>query len=114
MGRGFVYYMPMEAHAWDLAGEPDSAIAVFTRYIETPDPWKCGDMWDVGQAADAMWLARANRRLGELWEAKGDRARASRYYARFVELWKDSDVALQPQVADVRRRLQRLERVRGG
>jgi len=43
-----------------------------------------------------------------LYEAKGDRQNAVRNYQMFVELWKNADAELQPQVADVRRRLARL------
>ena len=50
------------------------------------------------------------RRLGELHEAQGRRDRAIHYYARFVELWNTADPELQPQVADVRRRISRLKR----
>ena len=46
--------------------------------------------------------------MTELLEAKGDRGRAAHYYAKFVDLWKNADPALQPQVADVRKRLARL------
>jgi hypothetical protein len=30
------------------------------------------------------------------------------HYGRFVELWAKADAVLQPQVAEVRRRLERL------
>jgi len=48
------------------------------------------------------------RRLGELYEARGDRAKAGDYYARLVDLWKDADPELQPIVADARAALKRL------
>jgi hypothetical protein len=47
---------------------------------------------------------------GELYEARGDRARALDYYGRFVELWKDADPALQPAVREVRARMAALAR----
>jgi eukaryotic-like serine/threonine-protein kinase len=103
-----VCFLPYEAHAYDLAGKPDSAISIFTRYIERGDPWKAGDPWEPTQLVDAQHLASVYVRLGELWEAKGDRAKAASYYARFVDLWKDADPELQPKVAEVRRRLARL------
>ncbi|HXY69493.1 MAG TPA: hypothetical protein VEH62_08590, partial [Gemmatimonadales bacterium] len=53
-------------------------------------------------------LAPVYRRLGELYEAKGDRARALDYYGRFVDLWKNADPELQPAVREVRQRLSRL------
>jgi hypothetical protein len=59
-------------------------------------------------ANDALMLPVAQRRLGELYEARGDRARAALHYAAFIDLWKGADPDLQPQVADVRQRVARL------
>ena len=47
-------------------------------------------------------------RLGELYEARGDRKRAREYYEKFVTLWKDADPELQPGVKEVRGRLAKL------
>jgi len=59
---------------------------------------------------DVDWFARAPsaRRLGELYEAKGERVKAAHYYQMFVDLWKNAEPELQPQVLDVKRRLARL------
>ena len=57
---------------------------------------------------DSWYLAGLRKRLGELYEAKGDRQRAASHYAKFVELWKNADPELQPQVAEVKKRLARL------
>jgi tetratricopeptide (TPR) repeat protein len=57
---------------------------------------------------DAFSLAPSYKRLGELYEAKGDRKKAADYYGKFVDLWKDADAELQPGVAAVRQRLARL------
>jgi len=57
---------------------------------------------------DAINLLPALKRAGELYEAKGDRAKASQAYRRFVDLWKDADPALQPGVREIRARLGRL------
>jgi tetratricopeptide (TPR) repeat protein len=86
--------------AYDLAEMPDSTIAMFERYLATPFFGRLRQ--------DAWFLAGVLKRLGELYEARGDHARAASYYARFVDLWKDADPELQPKVADVRRRLARL------
>ncbi|HWP36045.1 MAG TPA: tetratricopeptide repeat protein, partial [Gemmatimonadales bacterium] len=53
-------------------------------------------------------LPNAYRRLGELYEAKGDREKALRYYGDFVDLWKDADPELQPVVREVKERMARL------
>ncbi len=49
------------------------------------------------------------KRLGELYEERNDRDKAVEYYNELVELWKDADPELQPQVEDVRGRIARLE-----
>ena len=83
--------------AFDRANMPDSAIAMFEQYLhcQTIDR----------PANDIVNLPLVQRRLGELYEAKGDRTRAAAHYAAFVDLWKNADPDLQPQVADVRKRL---------
>jgi tetratricopeptide (TPR) repeat protein len=90
------------ARAFDLAGMADSAIVTFERYLATPY-WR-----PINERSDATHLAGTYKRLGELYEAKGDRERASSYYSKFVELWKNADPVLQPKVAEVRKRLARL------
>ena len=52
--------------------------------------------------------ARVYRRLGELYEKRGDRVKARASYASFIELWKDCDPKLRPQVVEARRRLAAL------
>ena len=88
------------ARAYDKAGMSDSAIAVMERFSASPYPDRL--------FLDAVYRPAFTRRLGELYEAKGDRQNAVRNYQMFVELWKNADAELQPQVADVRRRLARL------
>jgi tetratricopeptide (TPR) repeat protein len=90
------------ARAFDLAGMPDSAIVTFERYLATPY-WR-----PIDPRADPTHLAGTYKRLGELYEAKGNRQRAASYYAKFIELWKNADPELQPKVAEVRKRLARL------
>ena len=92
--------LPQLAQAYDLGGKPDSAIAVFERYLQTRQRTRL--------TADAMFLGPSLKRLGELYEAKGDRENAARNYAQFVELWRDADPELQPSVKDVQGRLARL------
>jgi tRNA A-37 threonylcarbamoyl transferase component Bud32/tetratricopeptide (TPR) repeat protein len=88
--------------AFDQAGMADSAIVMLERYLSTP--W-----WNrFSLQADAMNLAAVYKRLGELYEERGDRAKAASYAAKFVDLWKDADPELQPKVRDVRARLVRL------
>ena len=95
-----VYALPDLARAYDLAGNPDSAVAVFARFLTAPSIARADD--------DRLHLASSLKRLGELYEEQGDRDNAIQYYNRFVELWDNADPELQPQVADVRGRIARL------
>ncbi len=90
------------ARAFDKAGEADSAIAHFER-VSSP-----GMRFGVAQYT-AVALPSAPRRLGELYEAKGDLANAIKNYEAFVKLWKNADAELQPQVAEIRTRITRLQ-----
>jgi len=89
------------ARAYDAAGNSDSAIAMYERYEAVParDPNITGDPW---------FRPLAYKRLGELYENKGDTTRAATNYRQFVSLWKDADPDLQPVVSDARRRLAKL------
>ncbi len=84
----------------DRAGQTDSALALYDRAINAPAL--------RGLLFDPFQLPPALKRSGELYEAKGDRARAAERYRRFVDLWKDADLELQPGVREVRMRLARL------
>jgi tetratricopeptide (TPR) repeat protein len=103
-----VCFLPFAAHAYDLSGRGDSALALFTRYVDTPDPFRAADFWDAADLTDGEWLPRAYIRLGQLWEERGNNVMAVRYYDRFVHLWKDADPEVQPQVDAVRNRLAAL------
>jgi tetratricopeptide (TPR) repeat protein len=83
--------------AFTAAGQPDSAIAAYERYLTLHSPDKIDN--------DNAELPVMYRQLGELYEKKGDRSKALDYYGRFVELWRDADPDLQPQVAEIRQRM---------
>jgi tetratricopeptide (TPR) repeat protein len=95
------------ALAYDRAGNADSAIAVYERFLtlsninrlnEEPQPF----------GNDATQLAPACKRLGELYEQRGDTAQARVHYSRFVKLWRDADPELKPVVLAVQNRLRQL------
>jgi len=87
------------ARAFDAASQPDSAIVYFERYLTVPASVRTDDMY---------FLAGTYKRLGELYDAGGERAKAASAFARFVELWKDADPEVQPKVREARARLTRL------
>ena len=86
--------------AFDRAGMPDSAIVAFERYAEMTSYVKLG--------YDAALLAGTYRRLGELYEQKGNIPKAIAYTRKFIDLWKDADPELQLKVVEARQRLTRL------
>lgn len=86
--------------AFDKAQLPDSAIAMFESYLSTP-------LWNR-LATDADYLAHVHRRLGELYEQRGDAKNAVRHYDRFRALWKNADAELQPRMSAASRRVAQL------
>ena len=92
--------MPLLARAYDLEGKSDSAVAVYERYVRTPLLER--------SFSDGMFLAGVHKRLGELYEVKGQRDKAVQHYRAFIELWKDADSELQPRVTDARQRVAAL------
>ena len=95
--------LPFLAMNYDLAGHADSAIAVYRRYV------KEGGIF--GRAlTDGFMLMGSYKRLGELLEAKGDTKGALENYEQVLRLWKNADPELQPRVAEVRKRVDRLRR----
>jgi tetratricopeptide (TPR) repeat protein len=93
--------LPILGQAYDLAEMPDSVIAVYERYVETP--WLTrldnGDWWA---------LAGIYERLGGLYELKGDVERSVYYYEKFTSLWADADPEFQPRVQAAQRAIERL------
>ena len=90
--RGFI-------HA--AAGHTDAAIDSFERFLAEPYDYRLTE-------ADDIYLPIALEKLGALYEAKGNTAKALERYERFAALWKDADPELQPRVAEARRRIARL------
>ncbi len=94
--------LPPLADAYDLAGEPDSAVAVYERFL--------GEVV-VGEDelhAASRYLPSVYERLGALYEARGELAKAIHYYGKLVELWSDADPGLQPRVEAARRAIEAL------
>jgi len=88
---GFVY---------DRMGQTDSAVTIWQRFLDDPDDFRLDD--------DAKYRPAVLRRLGEIYEQRGDRSKALDYYGQFVTLWKSPNPELQPVLADVRERMGRL------
>jgi tRNA A-37 threonylcarbamoyl transferase component Bud32/tetratricopeptide (TPR) repeat protein len=91
--------------AFDKANLPDSAMAYYERYLALPRARR--------ERTDAQALSETELRLGELYEEKSDWTRAEAHYDAFVSLWRQADSELQPKVAEVRRRLERIRKRAG-
>jgi tetratricopeptide (TPR) repeat protein len=97
--------LPALGRAYDLTGQIDSAIAIYERYLDAPDVWDDFRM-GLDRGTLAIELAGIHRRLGELYRRRGERGKARAYSTRFVELWKDCDPELRPQVIHARQMAQ--------
>ncbi|HXY29861.1 MAG TPA: protein kinase [Gemmatimonadaceae bacterium] len=86
--------------AYDLAGNADSTIAIFERYLSSTSNGR--------MTMDPIYRAGIYKRLGELYDSRGDRDKAIQNYSAFVSLWRNADPELQLKVAEVKRRLQAL------
>jgi tetratricopeptide (TPR) repeat protein len=84
----------------DRGGRADSAVVYYERWLNAKDWYRL----DADQ--ELLWLAR--RRLGELYERRGDRARALAYYGDLLEQWTDGDDVVKPIIRDIRGRVVRL------
>jgi DNA-binding SARP family transcriptional activator/tetratricopeptide (TPR) repeat protein/TolB-like protein len=100
-GGCLVCALPHLGRAFEAAGQPDSAISAYERFLHTPFFYRI--------FSDAHWRATAVERLGRLHEARGDHTRAAEYYRSFIDLWQDADPELQPRVREARRRLATME-----
>ena len=99
VGSCAVCALPDIARAFDLGGKPDSAIVLYERYLSAQER---------PAGTDQNWLAASHKRVAELYEAKGNSEKAAEHYRKFIDLWKNADAELQPQVAEARRRLAKL------
>jgi tetratricopeptide (TPR) repeat protein len=94
--------LPLVGRAYDLAGMSDSAVVVYERFLN--------ERWLDRTEVDARYLPAVHKRLGELYEARGQRDKALQHYRTFIELWKDADPELQPRVTDAKQRVAALTR----
>ena len=88
------------ASTFELAGRPDSALAVYERYAEAEV------LYRVAVDGPRLWQVLLD--LGRLYEERGRVSDAEQMYARFLALWAEADQDQQPKVAEARRALERL------
>jgi serine/threonine protein kinase/tetratricopeptide (TPR) repeat protein len=86
------------ALAYFKSGNLDKSIEKYQEFVKT----------DVlGYEGQELWIL-SHYQLGMLYERKGEPAEAAKYYARFLEIWKDADPGM-PEVEDARKRLAGLK-----
>ena len=95
--RGF----PEAAAILARQGKSDSAIALFERALATSSAFG-------GPMYEASWYTQALERLGDLYEAKGDRGKAAEYWRKYLATFKNPDPPIAVQVAGVRAKLARI------
>jgi tetratricopeptide (TPR) repeat protein len=91
---------PELARVWERAGRPDSAIAVYERYLTAPSLER--------GAVDAFELGAAHERLASLLERRGDRAGAIAQLDALGDRWRDADPPLRARAERARLRAARL------
>ena len=84
---------------YDDMGRPDLAARAYEAGLESRHPTRWNMLYET------PWSLR---RLAEYYDQVGNVAKATAYYARFIELWRDADPELQPQVEAAQRRLDQL------
>jgi DNA-binding SARP family transcriptional activator len=92
---------PELARAWEQAGQPDSAIAVYERYLGARALFRA--------EMDAFELARTYDRLAVLHENRNDLARAADYHRKLAVLWRAGDAQVRQRSDAAMRRAVSLE-----
>jgi eukaryotic-like serine/threonine-protein kinase len=92
---------PWLALAYDKAGNQDSVRVLYERFVNLPS----ADVW-----YDDGHLAHAYLRLGQLYEARGDAAKAVDYYGRLVKMLHEADPEMQPLVRSAQAGIARLSK----
>ena len=92
--------LPYLARAHEAAGRPDSAIAVYERYLSTP--------YLRRGMEDAVWLPSVRERLAALHERGGNPRAAAGHLTALMTLWRGADPSLERRRDAVRVRLERL------
>jgi len=96
--------LPDLARVYEKVGKADAAVTVYERYLTTPWFWR--------YEPDAVELGWAMKRLAELYDARGEQAKAAAIRSKLLQLWLRADPELGPAFADVRSRLTAPERRR--
>jgi serine/threonine protein kinase/Tfp pilus assembly protein PilF len=94
------YTLESLAYGYLLSGDLDQALAKYEELMEKKD---------IGWEAQEYYF-QAHTQLGRIYEQKGDIEKATQYYKRLLELWKEADSDL-PAMLDVKARLAKLTQI---
>jgi tetratricopeptide (TPR) repeat protein len=89
--------LPELARAYEAANKVDAAVVVYERYLATSWLWR--------YEPDAVELGWAMKRLAELYDARGETAKAASVRGHLLQLWRRADPELQSVITEVRDRL---------
>ncbi|HUP88371.1 MAG TPA: hypothetical protein VM100_03435 [Longimicrobiales bacterium] len=92
--------LPMRGWAFELTAQPDSAIAMYEKFLSSYSH----------PNLQASFLGDTIERLAELYDRKGDKEKAVRYYARLSELWRNADGELLVRAQRAAARIAALNR----
>jgi hypothetical protein len=87
--------LPDLARAYEAVNKPGAAVTIYERYLTTPWLWR--------YETDAVELGWAMKRLAELYDARGEVARAAAMRGRLLQLWRRADAELQGVASEGRR-----------
>ena len=93
--------LPEAATALARLGKTDSSRVLLERALSTPS-------LAGGLEYETSWYAQALQQLGDIYELRGDRAKAASYFTKYVELLKDADPSMRAQVRVVQDKLARV------
>jgi tetratricopeptide (TPR) repeat protein len=77
------YTLDALAHAYQVAGRTDLAIAAYQKFVGMPEP-------PLGWEPQQAWV-RAHVELASLYKESSENAKASALLTEFLGLWKDAD-----------------------
>ncbi len=99
--------LPLLGRVYESLGQPDSALAMYERYLATPYDQRALGGISPQNGYDPFWLPVVYERLGALYLEKGNTVNAARYDSKLVDLW-GGHPELQPRVEAARRRVEPL------
>ncbi len=100
--------LPLLGRVYESLGLPDTALAVFERYVATPyDQRALGGISPIN-GYDPFWLPVVYERLSALYLEQGNTVNAAQHDSKLVDLWSGADPELQPRVEAARRRMEAL------